>query len=69
MKKLVNTVTIIPGNLHKIIPMNPDTGIYMIVYTDNKGAKNLKKYKDNTTENCEYLAKQLEKAIRLSVSS
>jgi len=43
LKNEVNSTTIVNSPLYKIIPINPDKGIYMIVYSDNKGAKNLKK--------------------------
>lgn len=39
MKAAVPTTTVVPGPLHKIIPINPDKGIYMIAYTDNADAK------------------------------
>lgn len=63
MKETVKTTTVLPGNLHKIIPINPDDGIYMIVYTDNKGARALKSHKENILDNREYLARQLEKVL------
>ena len=44
LKNAVNSTTIVNSPLYKIIPINPDKGIYMIAYTDNKGAKILKKY-------------------------
>jgi len=69
IQKAVSSLTIVPGNLHTIIPMNPKNGIYMIAYTDNKGAINLKKYLENTIENRNYLARQLEKALGLEKDS
>lgn len=65
LREHVNTTTIVPGNLHKIIPMNTEKGVYMIVYTDNRGAKNLKPYIENTQENRDYLTQQLEKVLEI----
>ena len=65
MMEKVRTLTIVPGPLYKIIPMNPEEGIYMIVYTDNKGATTLKSHKENTPENRNYLCRKLEKALGL----
>ena len=63
LQKNLSTTTIVPGPIHKLIPMNPDKGIYMIVYTDNKGAKALKEYTKNTVSNCHYLQRQIERAL------
>ena len=65
MMEKARTLTVVPGPLHKIIPMNPEDGIYMIVYTDNKGATSLKGHKENTPENRSYLCRKLEKALGL----
>jgi len=42
MKKYVQTFTVVKGPLQKLIPMDPDKGIYMVAYTDNQHAKSLK---------------------------
>ena len=42
MKKYVQTFTVVPGPLQKLIPMEPDKGVYMIAYTDNQHATRLK---------------------------
>jgi hypothetical protein len=51
MKKYIPYYTILNNKLQKIIPINPNNGIYMISYSDNKNAKYLhkiiNKYKDN----------------------
>lgn len=44
MKKHINGVTIVRTPLQKIIPMNPDKGLYMIAYSDNESAKVLHNY-------------------------
>jgi len=65
MKMAVPNTLIVPGPLHKIIPMNPDKGIYMISYTDNEAASLLHKYEKNTKKNRDALARLLEKSIGL----
>ena len=65
LKKIVTCTTIVKGSIHKIIPINGERGIYMIAYTDNKGALNLKKYIENTEYNRKYLCKILEKSLGL----
>jgi hypothetical protein len=42
MKKYVQTFTVVAGLLQKLIPMDPDKGVYMIAYTDNQHATRLK---------------------------
>ena len=42
MKKYVQTFTVVKGPLQKMIPMDPDKGVYMIAYTDNQHATRLK---------------------------
>jgi hypothetical protein len=63
MKEKCSKTTVVPGPIHKIIPMNADKGIYMIVYTDNKGATTLEKYKENTMRNRDILCRLLEIAL------
>jgi len=62
---MVNGYTIVRGPLQKIIPMNRAEGIYMIAYSDNKSAKQLKKYLENTPENREYISRLLEKTLHI----
>jgi hypothetical protein len=65
MKKLVPHYTIVTGPLQKIIPMDKTKGVYMIAYSDNASAEYLKKYKDNTPENCAFFSELLEKTFGL----
>lgn len=65
---LPNT-TVVPGPIHKIIPMNPDNGVYMIVYTDNSDADYLKKYSENSEKNRGALCRIIEKALGISNGS
>lgn len=60
---IIKTTMVLPGALHKVIPINPEDGIYMIAYTDNKGAKTLKPHKENDVDNRNYLARHLERAL------
>ena len=38
LKEKIQGVTVIPGPMQKVIPMNPDNGVYMVVYSDNNDA-------------------------------
>ena len=66
IQQYVTTTMIVPGPIHKLIPINPKQGIYMIVYTDNKGAKFLKKYTANTPQNRKSLCKYLQEALGIT---
>jgi hypothetical protein len=63
MQQYVPYQTIVPGPLHKILPIDQHSGIYMIAYTDNKGALFLKEHLKNTPENrvlyCDLLEQSL----------
>lgn len=63
MKTYVSQTTIVPGPIHKIIPMNPEHGVYMIGYSDNEGAKILSQYAKNTRANREQLARLVEASL------
>jgi hypothetical protein len=69
MKDTAPHTIVVNGPVHKIIPMNPDLGVYMIAYTDNYGATFLKKYSKNNKDNREALCRILEKSLGLSTSS
>ena len=43
--------------------MNPDNGVYMIAYNDNKNSKQLKKLLENTDENRAKLCTIIKKAL------
>lgn len=65
MKKYVQTFTVVPGPLQKLIPMDPDKGVYMIAYTDNQHAKFLKAKGalENTPEAREMYSKWIQNAL------
>jgi len=65
MKKYVQTFTVVPGPLQKLIPMDPDKGVYMIAYTDNQHAKFLKAKGalENTAEAREMYSKWIQNAL------
>jgi hypothetical protein len=67
MKEICPRTTVVPGPLHKIIPMDSDKGVYLIAYTDNKAARILEKYAENNQKNRSVLCRILE--IALGVSS
>ena len=65
MKKYVTAFTPLAGPLQKIIPMDPNKGVYMVAYTDNRHATALKAKGalENTRENCEMYSKWIETAL------
>jgi monoamine oxidase len=65
MKIAAPQLTIVPGPLHKIIPMDPDKGIYMIAYTDNVPATMLHEYEKNNKTNRDILCRLLEQSLDL----
>lgn len=68
MRELVPISTMLPGILHRIIPMDIEKGVYMIAYTDNKGAVDLKSRIENTPDNRNYLCRLLEKSLGIENS-
>lgn len=69
MKREVPTQTIVSGPLHRIISMNSDKGVYMIAYTDNDGAKQLKDKLENNEKNRNFFCDLLEKSLGLPSNS
>lgn len=65
MKKYVQTFTVVQGPLQKLIPMDPDKGVYMVAYTDNQHAIALKSKGalENTSEVCEMYSKWIKNAL------
>ncbi len=63
MKEYIKGYTVVEGTLQKIIPMNVNKGVYMIVYNDNKNSIALKKHLKNTEGNRKFYVKLLEKSL------
>jgi len=63
MKEAVPCQTIVPGVLHRIIPMDADKGVYMIAYTDNDGAKKLRDRVQDNEKNRTFFCHLLEMAL------
>ena len=63
MKRVCSSTIVVPGPLHKLIPMDVERGIYMIAYTDNKGVSLLEKFSENTPRNREALCRIMEIAL------
>jgi hypothetical protein len=64
IKEVVRGHTVVEGPLNKIIPINPDTGVYMIAYADNKDAD----YLNRIGEDRDKLAKLMQKALGVPVT-
>lgn len=67
MKSYVPYQTIVPGPLHKIIPMSND--VYMIAYSDNDGALYLKGHLENTAKNRHFFEYLLELSLGIPENS
>lgn len=65
LKQYIPMTTLVPGPIHKIIPISHKKGVYMIVYTDNQGALESKKDTENTPENCQKWSKKIEECFGL----
>ena len=63
MREYVPYLTIVPGALQKIIPMDADRGVYMICYSDNASAKKLDLISEDSEENRARFCRLLEKSL------
>jgi hypothetical protein len=69
MKEYVKGYTCLPGPLQKIIPINPDNGIYMISYNDNNNTLALKNNLKNTKENRNLYCNLIERSLGIPENS
>ena len=69
MKEYVKGYTCLPGPLQKILPINPDAGIYMIAYNDNNNTLALKNNLENTEENKDMYCELVEKSLGIPANS
>jgi hypothetical protein len=69
MKKYVTDYKIVPGPLQKIIPMDPDKGVYMIAYNDNNNTIALKNNLENNSENRNLYSELIEKSLGIPEGS
>ena len=72
MKKYVTSFTVLQtGHLQKMIPMDPDKGVYMVAYSDNQHARILKAKGalENTRKNCEMYSKWAADALGIPAST
>jgi hypothetical protein len=69
MKEYVKGLTMVPGPLQKIIPVDSDKGIYMIAYCDNLNAIALKNHLKNTEENRFLYCNLLEQTLGIPTNS
>ena len=65
LKENIQGVTVINGPMQKVIPMDPDKGVYMVVYSDNNDAEFFKKYFKNNEKNRKIINNLLEKSLEL----
>jgi len=65
----VKYTTLLPDPLQKIIPINPENGIYMIAYNDNDNTIYLKNHLQNNKDNRELYEMLLEKSLKIPKGS
>jgi len=63
MKKYIKGYTYLPGPLQKIVPVDADTGVYMIAYNDNNNALALKNNLENTAKNRDLYCRLIEQSL------
>ena len=61
MKEKIKGSLIVDNEIHRIISIDPDYGLYMIAYSDNKDANHLRKHADDK----EYLENLLGKTLKI----
>ena len=70
IKKYIGSTIFVSGFLQKIIPINPNKGIYMIAYSDNKNANHLqkimKKYQNDKLKLYKYFENLLIKTLNIN---
>jgi hypothetical protein len=69
LKEYIKGFTFVPGPLQRIIPMDPDNGVYMIAYNDNNNTIALKNNLQNTKTNRELYEILLEKSLGMPENS
>ena len=69
LKEYIPNLTIVPGPLQKICPMDADKGVYMIAYNDNKNTLAIKDYRKNTPENRELYSRLIERSLNMPHNS
>jgi hypothetical protein len=64
------TSIIVNNQVKRIIPINHDSGIYMVVYSDNSNAEYIKEHvQGNDPESREWLCRKLEQALQLPLDT
>ena len=63
LKEYVGGHIAVPGHIQKMIAINPDEGIYMIVYNDNRHAMAFRTRTDNTDANREFYCNMIERSL------
>jgi hypothetical protein len=69
IQQYVKGITIVPGPLQKIMPIDADKGIYMISYSDNTNAVLLKKHLENTEQNRQLFCQLIEQTLEIPDNS
>uniref|UniRef100_A0A6C0HXV5 Amine oxidase domain-containing protein n=1 Tax=viral metagenome TaxID=1070528 RepID=A0A6C0HXV5_9ZZZZ len=65
LKEVLPRFTYVDFPIQKIIPIDPDNGVYMIVYNDNASSLALKNRIENTAQNRQFYENLLENLLKL----
>jgi hypothetical protein len=69
-KATQQTSVIVNNQVKRIIPINLDSGIYMVVYSDNSNAEYMKEHvQGNDSKSREWLCRKLEQALGLPLDT
>jgi len=69
LKQYIKGFTFLAAPLQRIIPMDPNNGVYMIAYNDNNNTIALKNHLQNTRENRDLYEMLLEKSLGMPEGS
>jgi hypothetical protein len=69
LRKVIPMTIYVDFPIQKIIPMDIEKGVYMIVYNDNDNSLALKSRTENTVKNREFYERLLERTLRLPLDS
>ena len=69
LKEVLPRFTYVDFPIQKIIPMDADKGVYMIVYNDNASSLALKNRRENTAQNRQFYENLLEHVLKLPQGS
>ena len=65
LKRYIHGFTFVSTSLQRLLPTDPNNGVYMIAYNDNKNTLALKDHLQNTKENRTFFEELVERTLQL----